>query len=308
MKRVLLTGASGFVGQSFVRRCAALGDASGVELVALSESVDIRDVDGLVAAMAAASVDAIVHLAAVSHVPTAEADPQAAFDVNVRGTLALMQAVRKVQFAGRVLHVSTADVYGKVSSAQLPLTELTQPAPVSIYGASKLASEVVVQQAARRYGTDVVIARSFNHVGAGQSSDFVLPAVARQIARIELGQQPPQLVLGDVDVERDFLDVDDVIDAYLALLRHGRTAEIYHVCSGIARNIRATVNEMLAIRGVQAEITRDARLYRPAEQKIVVESHDKLTHETDWRPRVAWADTLALLTQDWAARVALEPA
>lgn len=307
MKRILLTGASGFVGQSFVRRCAALGDASGVELVALSESVDIRNVDGLVDAMAAASVDDIVHLAAVSHVPTAEADPQAAFDVNVRGTLALMQAVRKAQFAGRVLHVSTADVYGKVNSAQLPLTETTQPAPVSIYGASKLASEVVVQQAARRYGTDVVIARSFNHVGAGQRADFVLPAVARQIARIESGQQPPQLVLGDVDVERDFLDVHDVIDAYLALLRHGRTAEIYHVCSGIARNIRAIVNDMLTIRGVQAEITRDARLYRPAEQKIVVASHDKLTHETGWEPRVAWADTLALLTQDWAARVALEP-
>lgn len=85
-----------------MRRCAALGDASGVELVALLESVDIRDVDGLVAAMAAASVDAIVHFAAVSHVPTAEADPQAAFDVNVRGTLPLMQAVRKAQFTGRV--------------------------------------------------------------------------------------------------------------------------------------------------------------------------------------------------------------
>ncbi|MEQ1594198.1 MAG: GDP-mannose 4,6-dehydratase [Casimicrobium sp.] len=308
MKRILLTGASGFVGQSFLRKLAASGQGSGVTLLPLADAVDIRDIAGLADAIAAHAPDAVLHLAAISHVPTAEADPQTAFDVNVRGTLALMQALRQIKFAGRVLHVSSADVYGRVLPAQLPLTELTPAAPVSIYGSSKLASEVVVQQAARRYGTDVVIARSFNHVGAGQSADFVLPAVARQIARVKLGLQAPELLLGDVDVERDFLDVGDVLDAYLAIMESGRTGEVYNVCSGEPRNIRATVEAMLDIAQVRATITHDVALYRPAEQKAVTACHEKLTAHTGWRPRIAWRDTLASLISDWSARVPNESA
>lgn len=297
-KKLLATGQSGFVGSALASYLQQR-HAPDVTLCDVAEFHDLLDPDSLRRMAQTYKPDWIIHLAAQSHVAQSWDDPAGTLQVNTTGTANLLHALQETGFAGRLLYVSSADVYGAVPIGEMPVTESREPAPRSPYGASKVGAEVLCRQWARARPLQVLIARPFNHTGPGQRPDFALSGFAREIAAIRLGLQPARIAVGDLDVTRDYLDVNDVLGAYLALLRTGRNGEIYNVCSGRETHLRQALDLLLDIAGVRAEVVVDPLRLRPAEQRRMCGSHAKLTADTGWQPTTDLRDTLAQLLDYW---------
>lgn len=147
-----------------------------------------------------------------------------------------------------------------------------------------------------------MVARPFNHIGAGQRVDFVIPAVAQQLARIQRGSQAPQVEVGDIDVSRDFLDVRDVVAAYFCLLEHGRSGEVYNVCSGEERLVRELLVQLAELAGVTVDWVQDAARLRPSEQRRMAGCAKKIQEHTGWKPGISMTETLQDVLSDWVAR------
>lgn len=241
----------------------------------------------------------VVHLAAQSHVAHSWTDPAATLQVNVCGTANLLNALVATGFKGRLLYVSSADVYGAVPEHDLPVAEDADVAPRSPYASSKVAAEVLCRQWARTRQLDVVIARPFNHTGPGQRTDFALPGFARELAGIKLQRQAPRIGVGDLDVTRDFLDVRDVANAYLSLLSKGRSGETYNVCSGREVHLGDALQRMVSLADVVAEIEVDVARLRPSEQRRMCGSHARITADTGWVPRIPFDETLTQVLDFW---------
>lgn len=297
MKKLLVTGHAGFVGQAM--RAFLNAQAHEITWLEPGPGFDILDPDSVRSVVELAKPDWIIHLAAQSHVPTSWAAPARTLAVNAGGTANLLKALADIRYPGRFLFVSSADVYGAVPVAELPVMESREPAPRNPYASSKVAAEVLCCQWARTHDLDVVIARPFNHTGAGQRPDFALPSFAREIAAIRQGRQPPQILTGDLAVTRDFLDVQDVVRAYLALLGEGRRGEIYNVCSGTELLLADALRQMLDICGVQAEVLLDPARLRPSEQPRMRGTYAKLEAATGWRPEISTHAMLAALVDHW---------
>jgi len=297
-KKLLATGHRGFVGTAFREFLQSHSDAPAAWCPLTHES-DLLDPAQLRAMLAEHQPDWVVHLAAQSHVPNSWSDPARTLQVNVCGTANLLNALSEARFRGRLLYVSSADVYGSVQPADLPVTEEAPLAPRSPYASSKVAGEVLCRQWAATRELDVVVARPFNHTGPGQRPDFALPGFAREIAAIKLGRKEPQVLAGDLDVTRDFLDVRDVVNAYLALLAGGRSNDTYNVCSGSEVHLGDALRRLAALAGVQAVVAVDPARFRPTEQRRVCGSHAKITADTGWVPRIPLDETLQQLLDHW---------
>lgn len=299
MKKLLVTGLTGFVGSVLRAWVEAGRGPAGLQLCGPDESLDLRDGPAVARMVASLAPDAVLHLAAQSHVGQSLADPATTLQINVVGTANLLKALTDHGFAGRMLYVSSADVYGIVAEDRLPVAETHPPAPLSPYGASKVAAEVLCLQWARTHGLQVLIARPFNHTGPGQRPEFAPPGFARDAVAIARGLRPPVLPVGDLQVTRDFLDVRDVIDAYLRLLESGTAGEIYNICSGREVLLADMLDRLLALAGVQPRLERDPARLRPAEQRRMCGDHGKLTAATGWQPRHPLDETLAQLIDYW---------
>jgi GDP-4-dehydro-6-deoxy-D-mannose reductase len=324
--RTLVTGASGFVGRHLVPRLLGAGDTVlglGLDLEngpetgagpppgASWERLDILDAAALAVRVADFQPDRVVHLAGQSAQGKALADPAPSVRVNVLGILHLLEALRRGAPAARLLVVSSGEVYGNPGAA--PVGEEAPVAPVNPYGASKAAAEILVGQAQRAWRARAVIARSFPHVGPGQRPDFALPAFARQIARIEAGLQPPRLSVGNLEARRDFLDVEDVVAAYLLLLELDCPAgAIFNVCSGRPHSIREGLDGLIALArapgGAPIAVETDPALLRPADQPVLHGRPDKLKAATGWSPQHEFPSLLARVLADWRRRTAEETA
>ncbi len=252
--------------------------------------------------------DAVLHLAGVSFVPAAERDPAGAYRTNLGGTLAVLAAVRAHAPRARVVAVTSADVYGAVEPADLPLDEETPLRPLTVYGASKAAADVAAAQWGRAYGLDVVRARPFNHTGPGQDPAFVCSALARQVALVEAGRQAPVIRVGNPDPVRDFSDVRDVAAGYVAILERGRGGAAYNLCSGEGVSIAEVIAVLRTHARVPLRAQSDPALRRTHDVPRIVGSHARATADTGWTPRIALGDTLAAVLEDWRARVAAEAA
>jgi GDP-4-dehydro-6-deoxy-D-mannose reductase len=299
MKDILVTGASGFVGRTLSRMAAAGELDAPVALTDLPESVDLRDAEALGRAIENYLPDAVIHLAAISFVPESFERPHETYAVNLHGTINLVECLRRQGFRGAFLYVSSGEVYGAVPAAALPITELHLPRPRNPYAASKLAAEAYCYQLSQTTPIRVVIARPFNHIGAGQSDRFVLPAMAKQILEIKRGRQAPIIEAGNVDVTRDFSDVRDVVRAYIALLEQGASGETYNVCSGAERHVGTVLEEMLGMAGISASVNVAKDRVRPNEQTRHYGSNRKLCEDTGWQPRIAFEQSLRDLLTSW---------
>lgn len=300
MSKLLVTGLGGFVGCHLQSRLAS--QAAGPWQLIPSQPHDLTEASTLDAWLAEECPDAVIHLAGQTFVPEAFRDPARTLQVNLMGTLNLLQALKRRGFSGTFLYVSSGDVYGQVAEADLPVVETLAPHPRNPYAVSKVSAELLCQQWSYTEPWRIIVVRPFNHIGAGQGESFVISSVARQLARIRLGLQAPRLEVGDIDVTRDFLDVQDVIEAYLLLLQRGRNGEIYNVCSGQERRVRDLIAEMARLAGVEVELVQDPARLRRAEQRRVVGSSDKLQKETGWTPGVNITETLRRVLSDWDAR------
>jgi GDP-4-dehydro-6-deoxy-D-mannose reductase len=297
--RALVTGASGFVGHYLI---AALREC-GAEVVACGGphdteealTIDLSDIATIRGALDAARPTQVFHLAAQTFVPDSLASPETTYRANVIGTALVAQAIREYAAANetkpRLLFTSSAEVYGARAPRDFPLQESLDLRPANPYAASKAAAEAILLGEARSFGLDAVVVRAFNHIGPGQSDRFVVPSFAAQLARIARGA-PPVMFVGNVDVARDFLDVRDVVRAYVALARDGERGEIYNVCSGNAVSIRDVLRELVTIAHVPVEIREDPSRLRPSDAPIFVGSAQKLRERTGWKPEIALGRSL----------------
>lgn len=300
MKKLLVTGLNGFVGRNLQALLASMPNWPWQLLE--SKPHNLLDSASLDVWLQEDCPDAVIHLAAQSFVPEAFRDPQHTLQVNLLGTLNLLQALKRRAFSGTFLYVSSGDVYGQVAESDLPVVETLMPRPRNPYAVSKVSGELLCQQWSYTEPWRIIIARPFNHIGPEQAESFVIPSMARQLIRVQQGSQPAQLDVGDVDVTRDFLDVRDVLQAYLALLEHGRSGEIYNVCSGVERRVRKLIMQMANLAGVEVDLVQDASRMRFSEQRRVVGCSKKLQNETGWKPSISNTETLQRVLSYWAAR------
>jgi len=302
-QRALVTGGQGFVAQWAIRAMiargwtvTAAGISHGAESTILSDderravdwvTMDVTDGEQIAAAVERAAPDFVLHLAAISHVPDAKRNPARAFEVNAVGTVRLLAQLIERRREGRgdpvVVVVGSSEQYGRHDRDEMPLDEQAEQRPLTLYASSKAAQEMAALQAFRGEGLRVVCTRSFNHSGAGQASSFVLPGLVTRGLAVARDGGP--LTLGNGDTVRDFLHVDDVVNAYLSLADRGTPGEVYNVCSGEGVSIRALAESVLQRIGVPADITSDPALTRPVDVPDQIGSNAKLRRATGWTPR-----------------------
>jgi GDP-4-dehydro-6-deoxy-D-mannose reductase len=295
--KVLVTGGGGFVGRHLLSAIAEGRFGRLRDAVVLPSGLDVRDEEALSDFVAEQRPDAVIHLAAQSFVPRAIENPRETYDINVIGTLNLIQALDAAGFNGRFLFVSSGDVYGRVDESSLPVDASTWPRPGNPYASSKLAAEEFCLQWSRRTGAQVLVARPFNHIGPGQSDRFVVSSLAHQVVAIKEGRQPAIIEVGDIDATRDFSDVRDVVSAYAAILEQGNNQARYIVASGVERSVATILRRMLELAGVSADIRVDPSRLRASEQRRMVADPSATTQETGWRPLIELDQTLTDILQ-----------
>lgn len=300
--KVLITGAAGFVGRHLTAHLEAMGDqVIGVDRTG-ELAVDITDADAVTALLQQVRPEVVYHLAGWADVGGSWQAPVEAFRANAEGTLNVLSAACDAG-VGRVLAVSSADVYGKVDPSELPLTEDSPLRPASPYAASKVAADYLGLQAWLGRGLPVLRVRAFNHLGPGQTDKFVAPALASRIARAER-DGGDVLPIGDLSARRDFTDVRDVVRAYRLLMEHGEPGEVYNVCSGVDLAVQDLADQLLAQARIPLRFETDPSLLRPVEVPVLRGSHQRLTDATGWQPEIPISQTLTDLLEDWRARVA----
>lgn len=286
--RALITGGHGFVGRHLATHLREMGDS--VDIFDLPD--DIGDVAAVRRVIEATQPEAIYHLAALSHVGASWLDPSAVLQVNVVGSAVLFAAAREIVPSATTVFVSSSDVYGAVSDGDLPINEQCVPQPLSPYAASKLAAEVMAQQAVRAFQQRIVIARPFNHVGPGQSPTFFIPAMAQRMLTAQR-EGRREIPVGNLTSRRDFLDVRDVVRAYRLLATEGTAGEIYNIASGVSRSMEDIANELRSMIDERLEFVTDDALLRPVDVPVVRGSSEKINAATGWSPRWSWNETLA---------------
>lgn len=271
---VLVTGASGFVGQHLVRCLHQRGERvvgtytgeppelPGVEL----HSIDLLDSAAMAALIRSCQPERIIHLAGLSHVGASWRDPAAYFRVNVLGTERLLEAAE----GRRTLVASSAEVYGAVPEDQQPIGEETPLAPASPYAMTKACAERLA------LATGAVVVRTFNLVGPGQAANFALPAFARQLAAIARGEQEPVLAVGNLSARRDFVHVADGVSAYCTLAERGEVGRAYNIASGRPVSIAEALDRLKAVSGVEARVEEDPARMRPVDLPVLAGDSTRL--------------------------------
>ncbi|HEY0972774.1 MAG TPA: GDP-mannose 4,6-dehydratase [Gemmatimonadales bacterium] len=305
--RALVTGAGGFVGGWLCRALAERGAVvtgtrlGGADGAAAAPGVerwlegDVRDADFLGRALDESRPDAVFHLAGVSSVGGAAADPGFATEVNVTGTVRLLAQVARRRAGGEldpvVLVVGSGEQYGRHDESAQPLAEGAEQRPLSVYAATKSAQEILALQAFRRDAVRAVCTRSFNHTGPGQGESFVVPALVRRALALR-ESAGDVLRLGNMRPVRDFAHVCDVVDAYIHLVERGEPGEVYNVCTGVGRSVREVAETVLERVGVVARLEEDPALVRPADVPVLVGDPAKLRERAGWAPRRTFEDCI----------------
>jgi GDP-4-dehydro-6-deoxy-D-mannose reductase len=295
--RALVTGATGFVGPHLVDHLRELGD----EVVGLDEGiVEVTDPEAVTSWIAAHEPEVIYHLAGWADVGGSWAAPQQAFRVNAEGTLNVLQAALAAA-CRRVLVVSSADVYGIVDEADLPITEQHPLRPVSPYAVSKVAADYLGLQAWLGRQLEVVRARSFNHLGPGQSDRFVAPAIASRIAANERDGND-EVPVGNLAARRDVTDVRDVVRAYRLLVELGEAGHAYNVCSGVDVAVSELAERLLAMAKHPMHLVVDPERHRPVDVPVLRGDRAKIERTTGWTPQIPLETTVADVLDDWRSR------
>jgi GDP-4-dehydro-6-deoxy-D-mannose reductase len=302
--RILVTGAGGFVGRHLLPVLAAQFPTAHI----VGSHSDVTNPTAIKAAVEQFLPDVVVHLAAIAAIGSARQNPDAAWQVNLHGTLNLARAVMETVPACTLVLASTADAYGASFRARYALDETAALAPLNTYGATKAAADLAIGAMAAD-GLRAIRVRAFNHTGPGQTADFVVPAFARQVARIAAGVQEPVIHVGALDPSRDFLDVRDVCAAYAACLEHAdalSSGQIINVASGQPRRIGDILHALLTLAGVEADIRVDEHRLRPTDIDVAVGNPALAGLLLGWSPRIGWDKTLRDVLADWSTRIAAD--
>jgi GDP-4-dehydro-6-deoxy-D-mannose reductase len=292
--RAYVTGASGFVGSWLTEHLAESGD----DVIAAGSEVDVTVGQSVLRSIAEAEPDAVYHLAGVAHVGKSWQEPEKTLLVNTIGTLHVLEAAASLARPATVLYVGSAEVYGAAGDA--PVDEMAALRPVSPYAASKAAAELLCLQAHLGRSLPVIVTRPFNHVGPGQSPDFVVSALARRVVNAERAGGG-EVAVGNLDPQRDFTDVRDVVRAYRLLVEHGEPGEAYNVASGQSMSVRALAERLASLASAELSFVVDPALARPVDIPVFVGDSGKLFRATGWLPEFPLEKTLADVLDYWRA-------
>jgi GDP-4-dehydro-6-deoxy-D-mannose reductase len=293
---VLVTGSQGFVGKHLLRR---LADA-GHEPIGRDRELDVTDLASLEAALEEIAPEALIHLAAQASVAVSRDAEELTFRVNVLGSRGVLEAFLRRAPRARVVWVGSGEVYGVSEPGAPPFDESAPLRPRSAYARTKACADLLADDYAAR-GLDVVRVRPFAHTGAGQTDTYVLPSFARQLAEIAADRREPRLRVGNLDSVRDFLDVEDVVEAYLRLLDPDVPAGVYNLASGVGRRVGDVLDALILRSGSRPRVEVDAERFRPTDHAVGDAS--RLRAATGWAPRVPLEVTLDRLFTDWSRRV-----
>jgi GDP-4-dehydro-6-deoxy-D-mannose reductase len=307
---ILVTGAGGFVGQHLV---PALQDAfpqarivgTGLQADA-AEKLDITDAGSVRDLIAALKPDFCIHLAGIAAIGAARADPSQTWQVNVFGALNIGRAILGAAPDCGMLFISSSEVYGASFKSGLALDEAAPLAPMNIYAASKAAAEMGLCALAAE-GLRVVRLRPFNHTGPGQREDFVVPAFAGQIARIEAGLTAPEMLVGNLDSERDFLDIRDICAAYIACIENFDAIpnnQVINIATSQAVPIRTVLDQLLGLATCKVSVRQDPARMRPSEIARAAGNTTLAKSLLEWQPTYTLNTTLASVLN--AARAATD--
>lgn len=309
MPRALITGASGFAGSHLAERLARSG---GWEVIGLSARpsppspyvlqhlvCDLLNGELVRRTFSYWRPDVVFHLAAVSYVPRSFQDPVGTIANNIIGQVHVLEAARGLDAPPVVIVVSSSDAYGLVREDELPVRESQPFRPVSPYGVSKAGQDLLGLQYYLAYGLPVVRVRPFTHIGPGQSERFAIAGFARQIAEAELGLAPPVLLVGDLEVERDLLDVRDVVRAYELLADRRFAGQVFNIASGRSWRLADIVEQLLALARVSMRVEQDPARLRPVDVRVLRGDASALRAATGWEPTIPLEQTLADTLDYW---------
>lgn len=309
--RVVVTGASGFAGTWLRNHLESCGDQ------VISPEFEITDAGAVEQAIIDAAPEAIYHLAGQANVGASWSDPFSTFQVNAVGTLNVVQAAVKLPQLPRVLVVGSAEVYGVVQPDELPVAESRALRPASPYAASKAAAEMVALQAYYGNALPVMVARSFNHIGPGQSDGFVVSAIAKRVVQARrasagaagsVGSPGAAMAVsvGNLSPRRDFTDVRDVVRAYRSIIVAGVPGAVYNVCTGSSISVGEVARLLVDLdaayeRSEPLELQVDPELQRPVDVPELRGDPARLMADTGWSPSLSVSDTLGEVLAFWRA-------
>ena len=316
----LITGSSGFVAGHLIEHIFRNDDEAVITCMDLIEpdysfldeemlssisfiKSDLLSINDLLKTLESAHPRFIIHLASFSSVAYSWQHPIESFINNSNIFLNLLEAVKAVDPCIRVLSVGSSEQYGIVTPEMLPLRETAPQNPVSPYAVARVAQEQMGSVFAHGFNLDIVNTRSFNHFGTRQNERFVLSGFARQAAEIKKGRQKPVIRAGDIRIIRDFVDVRDVVKAYLLLLSKGTSGEVYNVCSGTGRTIEECLNALIGIADIRCDIRKSDSLVRPVDNPVIVGDNGKINSRTGWSPEISFESGLTDLFEYWMARL-----
>jgi GDP-4-dehydro-6-deoxy-D-mannose reductase len=312
----LITGASGFVGGHLVEAILKEDPESQIEVIDLKEpdyyfideglrhlvrfiKVDLTESDDVRKTVKRSEADFVIHLAAFSSVAYSWQNPVDCFKNNANIFLNLLEAVRYGASKSRILSVGSSEQYRIVSGDKIPLKETCPPNPVSPYAVARVAQEHMAGVYTKGFNLNIVSTRSFNHLGPRQDDRFVLSNFAKQVVAIKKGMQSPVINVGDLSVVRDFIDVRDVVKAYIALLKKGETGEAYNVCSGVGRSLKDCLDMLIKVAGVDCEVKKTIERTRPVDNPLIVGDNIKIRNTTGWFPQIPFETALKDLYHYW---------
>lgn len=315
--RTLITGISGFVGSYLaellldkgfevhgtIRWRSKRDNIRHIENKILLHECDIKDSSSVRKTILDSKPRYIFHLAAQSYVHTSWAAPAETILTNIQGQLNVLETMRDVSWECRCLVIGSSEEYGNVRPDELPITEENALRPLSPYGVSKVSQDLLAYQYHHSFGTDLVRTRAFNHTGPRRGEVFVTSNFAKQIAEIEAGQREPVMLVGNLDAQRDFSDVRDVVRAYLLAIEKCTSGEVYNICSGHALKIHELLDMLLGMSKVKIEVKQDPDRLRPSDVMVLQGSADKFRKETGWIPEIPFEQTVRDLLAFWRERV-----
>lgn len=313
--RALITGITGFAGSHLAQILLDRGDEvfgvardEGYGLGHLTRKItpvitDLRNPNAVNESLIQFQPDAIYHLAGQAFVPTSWTDPWATIENNVQPQLNILQAMVEQKSRARLLIVASNEVYGQAQKDQLPVKEDTPLCPRNPYGVSKVTQDILALQYHLSHNLDVLRVRAFNHIGPRQSPFFVAASFAKQIAEIEAGLTEPVIWVGNLEAQRDFTDVIDVMRAYALLVERGQPGEAYNVGTGQAHSIKHLLNILLSFTDIQIEVKQDPTRMRPSDVPIIYADNSKLRLHTGWEPIYKFEDSLHRVLDYWRQEI-----
>lgn len=319
MKKIIITGFAGFVSYHFLEFLDSIGERWNVlgldintpefnfkdyqHLKCNFHQIDLlvkSDVDNIIYQF---QPEYILHLASFSSVAFSWKNPVASFTNNTNIFLNLIEQLRLMNISCRVLSIGSSEEYGKVDMASIPLKETSQLNAISPYAVARVSQEMLSKVYVDGFGMDIILTRSFNHIGPGQKDIFVVSSFAKKILQQKKSGTQTTLHTGDISIIRDFLDVRDVVKAYYLLLIKGRKGEIYNVCSGIGTSLKNIVEIIGDQLGILIKTETDSSLIRPNDNPVIIGDNSKLTSELGWTPKIMLKDSLRDIIEYWESQL-----